>query len=93
MGEVLRTARDIVDVALQPKQELLIHNGNLPSTAESLRDLLGTSNRLFERGVPVRLVRCCPRMEACAPPTVTIEKQVSGAAASRIWRCRIILTS
>ena len=34
-------AVEIVDFALQPKPELVIHAGNLPATAEALRDLLG----------------------------------------------------
>src|SRR5262245_35606578 len=49
------TAAEIVDVALN-KAELVIHAGNLPATAEALRDLLAGSGKLFERGVPVRIV-------------------------------------
>jgi hypothetical protein len=52
-----RTAAEIVDLALQPKPELVIHGGNLPATAEALRDLLAASGRLFDRGLPVRIVR------------------------------------
>jgi hypothetical protein len=51
------TAAEIVDLALKPKPELVIHRGNLPATAEGLRDLLAASGRLFDRGVPVRVVR------------------------------------
>jgi hypothetical protein len=50
------TAAEIVDLALQ-KPELVIHGGNLPATAEALRDLLAASGRLFDRGLPVRIVR------------------------------------
>jgi hypothetical protein len=75
MGEVLRTARDIVDLALKPKPELRIHNGNLPSTAEALRDLLGTCNRLFERGVPVRLV---PSLENGPPVRHSFDEEQRG---------------
>jgi hypothetical protein len=71
MGEALRTPRDIVDVALKRKPELPIHSGNLPSTAESLRDLLGTCHRLFERGVPVRLV---PSPENGPPSAIPLTK-------------------
>jgi hypothetical protein len=51
------TAADFVDLALRPKPELIIHRGSLPDTAETLRDLLAASGRLFDRGVPVRIVR------------------------------------
>ena len=50
------TAAEIVDLALQ-KPELVIHGGNLPATAEALRDLLAASGRLFDRGLPVRVIR------------------------------------
>ena len=50
-------AAAIVDLALKPKPELIIHAGNLPATAEALRDLLAASGRLFDRGVPVRIIR------------------------------------
>jgi hypothetical protein len=57
MGEAHpRTAADVVDIALETKPELIVHNGNLPGTAAALRDLLATSDRLFERGVPVRII-------------------------------------
>ena len=51
------TAAEIVDLALQPKPELAIHSGNLPATAEALRDLLAASGKLFDRGLPVRIIR------------------------------------
>jgi hypothetical protein len=46
-----------VDLALQPKPELVIHAGNLPATAEALRDLFAASGKLFDRGLPVRVIR------------------------------------
>lgn len=57
MAEAIRTAAEIVDLALKPKPELMIHAGNLPATAETLRDLLAASEKFFDRGVPVRFVR------------------------------------
>ena len=54
---VTRTAAEIVDLALRPKPELVIHAGNLPATAEALRDLLAASGKLFDRGLPVRVIR------------------------------------
>jgi putative DNA primase/helicase len=51
------TAADIVDFALREKPELIIHVGNLPATAEALRDLLSASGKLFDRGLPVRIIR------------------------------------
>jgi hypothetical protein len=50
------TAAEIVDLALQ-KPELVIHGDNLPATAEALRDLLAASGKLFDRGLPVRIIR------------------------------------
>jgi hypothetical protein len=52
-----RTTAEIVDLALKPKPELIIHGGNLPATAEALRDLLAASGKLFDRGLPVRITR------------------------------------
>ena len=52
----LRSAAEIVDFALESKPELTVHAGNLPATAAAIRDLLATSDRLFERGIPVRIV-------------------------------------
>jgi hypothetical protein len=49
-------AAEIVDLALN-KPELLVHAGNLPATAEALRDLLAASGKLFDRGLPVRVIR------------------------------------
>jgi hypothetical protein len=50
------SAAEIVDLALN-KPELVVHAGNLPATAEALRDLLSASGKLFDRGVPVRIVK------------------------------------
>ena len=51
------TAAEIVDLALRPKPELIVHRGSLPDTAEAVRDLLAASGQLFDRGLPVRVVR------------------------------------
>jgi hypothetical protein len=51
------TAAEIVDLALKSKPELIIHAGNLPATAEALRDLFAGSENLFDRGLPVRIIR------------------------------------
>jgi hypothetical protein len=50
-------AAEIVDLALKPLPELIIHAGNLPATAEALRDLFSASGKLFDRGLPVRVIR------------------------------------
>jgi hypothetical protein len=50
-------AKEFVDFALRPKPELVVHAGDLPATAEAVRDLLADSGKFFDRGVPVRLVR------------------------------------
>ena len=39
-----------------PPPELIIHAGNLPATAEALRDLLAASGKFFDRGLPVRVI-------------------------------------
>ena len=51
------TAAEIVDLALRLKPELIIHSGDLPATAEALRDLFAASGKLFDRGLPVRVIR------------------------------------
>jgi hypothetical protein len=38
------------------KRELVVQPSNLPATVEDLRDLLANAERLFERGLPVRIV-------------------------------------
>ena len=49
-------AADIVDFALN-MPELVIRAGNLPATAEALRDFLAASGKLFDRGMPVRITK------------------------------------
>src|SRR5262245_52832355 len=56
-GTVQGAAAAIIDLALNPKPELIVHAGNLPATAEGLRDLLAASGKLFDRGLPVRVIR------------------------------------
>jgi putative DNA primase/helicase len=51
------TAAEIVNLALKTKPELVIHAGDLPATVEALRDLFAASGRLFDRGLPVRVIR------------------------------------
>jgi hypothetical protein len=48
---------NLVDRALAPKPDLIVHASNLPATAEALRDLLAASGRLFDRGTPVRVIQ------------------------------------
>jgi hypothetical protein len=56
-GTIQGAAAAIIDLALNPKPELIVHPGNLPATAEGLRDLLAASRKLFDRGLPVRVIR------------------------------------
>lgn len=49
-------AAEIVDLALT-KPHLFVHAGDLPATAEAVRDLLAASGKFFDRGVPVRIVK------------------------------------
>ncbi len=48
---------NFVDRALAPKPDLIVHRRDLPATAEALRDLLAASGRLFDRGIPVRIIK------------------------------------
>ena len=48
---------NFVDRALAPKPDLIVHASDLPATAEALRDLLAASGRLFDRGMPVRIIK------------------------------------
>jgi putative DNA primase/helicase len=48
---------NFVDRALAPKPDLIVHGSDLPATAEALRDLLAASARLFDRGMPVRIIK------------------------------------
>jgi hypothetical protein len=66
-----RDAAEIVDFALKRKPELIIHAGNLPATAEALRDLLAASGKFFDRGVPVRVVT---PTDGGAPSAVSLTK-------------------
>ena len=50
------TAAEIVDLEFN-KPYLVVHSGNLPATAEALRDLLAGCGKLFDRGLPVRVIR------------------------------------
>jgi tripartite-type tricarboxylate transporter receptor subunit TctC len=63
--------------ALRPKPELVVHAGDLPATAEAVRDLLADSGKFFDRGVPVRLDRQAdgspPKAIALTKNTVVIE--------------------
>src|SRR5262249_6853974 len=52
-----KTTAEIVDLALKGKPELIVYSGDLPATAEALRDLLAASGKLFDRGLPVRVIR------------------------------------
>jgi hypothetical protein len=53
MADVIK----FVDRALAPKPDLIVHASDLPATAEALRDLFAASGRLFDRGVPVRIIK------------------------------------
>jgi hypothetical protein len=71
------TAADIVDLALRAKPELIIHGGNLPASAEALRDLLAASGKLFDRGLPVRIIR---------PADGTLPSAVPLTSTTSSWR-------
>jgi putative DNA primase/helicase len=53
----MANAKNFVGRALSPKPDLIVHLSDLPATAEALRDLLAASGGLFDRGVPVRIIK------------------------------------
>jgi hypothetical protein len=73
---MLDPSAEIIDIAAA-KPELLIHSGDLPATAEALRDIMADSGRFFDRGVPVRIIRSAIDGSPAAIPltrhTVVIE--------------------
>jgi hypothetical protein len=44
-------------LALGPRPDLIVHGGDLPSTARALRDLFAATGYLFDRDLPVKLVQ------------------------------------
>jgi len=52
----------------QIKPELIVHSGNLPATADALRDLFAASGRFLDRGMPVRVVSPADGGSASATP-------------------------
>jgi hypothetical protein len=50
------TPLEIVNLALKPKPELVVYSGDLPATAEAVRNIIAGSKKFFDRGMPVRLV-------------------------------------
>jgi hypothetical protein len=43
--------------ATTPKPKLMVHGGNLPATVYALRDLFAARSALFDRGVPVQVIK------------------------------------
>jgi hypothetical protein len=50
-------AAQFVSCAMRGKPVLMVHGGNLPATAGALRDLFAASGYLFDRDMPVKVVR------------------------------------
>lgn len=69
MLEALHTPAEIVDLALTAKPELMVVGSDIPSTVHALRDLLAASDKMFDRGVPVRFVRTSDGSPAAIPLT------------------------
>ena len=40
-----------------PMPQLIVHGGNLPATVHALRDLFAARSALFDRGVPVQVIK------------------------------------
>jgi hypothetical protein len=78
---------DIQDVSERPpkpsfsaslqKPDLVVDSGDLPAVARDLRDLLAESGRLFDRGVPVKVIQPTdggpPIAERLTPNRVVVE--------------------
>jgi hypothetical protein len=43
--------------ATTPMPQLIVHGGNLPATVHALRDLFAARSALFDRGVPVQVIK------------------------------------
>jgi hypothetical protein len=52
-----RTCGEELVFAAGEKPDLIVDSGDLPAVARDLRDLLAESGRLFDRGVPVKVVQ------------------------------------
>ena len=50
-------ALEFVAEALTERPELIVHGGDLPATARALRGVLAASGCLYDRGIPVKVVR------------------------------------
>jgi hypothetical protein len=57
--------------AAESKPELAVDAGDLPATAEALRDLFAVSGRLFDRGLPARLIMPADGSLPSAAPLTT----------------------
>jgi hypothetical protein len=64
-------AAAFVASATEPKPQLIVHGSNLPATVYALRDLLAVSNALFDRGVPVQIIKPA---DATMPRVVPLTK-------------------
>jgi hypothetical protein len=53
------------------KKILVIETGELPKVAETLRDIIASSNRFFDRGVPVRITKKATNKLPIASPLTT----------------------
>jgi hypothetical protein len=58
----------VVALNLDAQPQLVIQAGNLPATAMELRNLLAASGRLFDRGVPVRVIQTADGGSPAAAP-------------------------
>ena len=77
------TAAEIGDLARKTTPELIVDAGNLPATAEALRDLFMMSGKLFDCGVPVRVSR---RNDGILPSVLPLTKHGVVMEAHRLCR-------
>ena len=64
-------AEAFINMSLGQKPELIVHRGDLPATARTLRDVLAGCGYLFERDVPVKLVQPADGGPMTAMPLTT----------------------
>jgi hypothetical protein len=61
-------AAQFVSSAVRGKPELMVHGGDLPATVAALRDLFAAAGHLFDRDMPVKVVRSADGGPMAASP-------------------------
>jgi len=78
-------AAQFVNIVLQGKPELVVHQSDLPATAAALCNLFAATGCFFERDTPVKMVRCADGGLATAVP-LTVNSVVVEAHRASVGR-------